>query len=157
MLHGSPSRRSRRNIHSNPEQAYPFAPLLEEKLNGPPTNYGVLRSLYLAYLSRRHLHGYVLYLATLACLASAYLYRVEISALSFPALAWYFFCRPKIVVRAKARVMVFNSTAGFGPDRTGERKIKMAAVYVAPTGFKDEKGCDIMGLYANQFISRGYA
>ena len=156
MMDGTPTRRSYRNRQSNPANYYPFAPLLQERLDGPPTNYGALLSWYLVFLSRRHLHGSILYLA-LACLASAYLYRVEISALSFPALAWYFFCRPKIVVRAKARVMVFNSTAGFGPDRTGERKIKMAAVYVAPTGFKDEKGCDIMGLYANQFISRGYA
>jgi hypothetical protein len=77
--------------------------------------------------------------------------------LSFPALAWYFFCRPKIVVRAKARAMVFLLTKGSGPDGSGERKINMAAVYIAPTGFKDEQGFDLMGLYANQFISKGYA
>jgi hypothetical protein len=33
--------------------------------------------------------------------------------------------------------------------------INLAAVYVAPTGFTDQTGSEIMGLYANQFIKKG--
>ena len=97
------------------------------------------------------MHCFILYLA-LACLASAYFFRLEIGALSMPALAWFFFLRPKIHVSSEARPSEFFSTTG----SRGEYFIDMAAVYVASTGFKDEMGVDIMGLYANQFIKRGY-
>ena len=150
----SPNRKSSRVSHSNLGDPYPFAPLLHERLRSPPTDYGVLQSAYLTFLSRRHLHIYVLYLG-LACFASAYLYRLEIIALSILALAWFFFGRPRIVVHAKAGAQAFNSLVGPGPSGNGVRFFKMASIYVAPTGFKDEQGNDIMGLYANQFIARG--
>jgi hypothetical protein len=150
----TPRRRSMRvaaRTHNSEEiDPYPLGPLLEEVLPPPPTNVGVLFGTYLAFLSRRHLHCYILYLA-LACLASAVFFRLEIGALSMPALAWFYLLRPKIRVSSKAEAKEFYRTTG----TRGTFFIDMAAVYVAPTGFKDEMGCDIMGLYANQFIKKG--
>jgi hypothetical protein len=128
---------------------YPLDPLLEEVLPPSPTNVGVLFGTYLAFLSRRHLHCYILYLA-LACPASACFFRLEIGALSMPALAWFCFLRPKIHASSKAEAKEFYSNTG----SRGSYFMDMAAVYVAPTGVRDEMGCDIMGLNPNQFIKR---
>ena len=147
----SPSRKSRRVAAAQNNDPFPFAPLLLDVIPPAKMISGVIFSTYLTFLSRRHLHCYILYLA-LACLASAYFFRLEIGALSMPALAWFFFLRPKIRVSSEARPSEFFRTTGC----SGGFFIDMAAVYVASTGFKDEMGSDIMGLYANQFIKRGY-
>ena len=147
----TPTRRSARTAARQQNDPYPFAPLLLNDLPPAPTNVGVLFATYLTFLSRRHLHCYVLYLA-LACLASAWFFRLEFGVLSVPALAWFFFLRPKIHISSKACAREFFWSNG----TRSIYSINMAAVYVASTGFKDEKGCDIMGLYANQFIKKGY-
>ena len=147
----SPSRRSLRVASQYAHDPYPLAPLLADELPPPPTIRSVLLFTYLSFLSRRHLHRYVLYLA-LACLASAWFFSLEIAVLSVPSLAWFFFLRPKIHVHRQAEGREFLWTTG----TRGTKNINMAAVYIASTGFKDEQGYDILGLYANQFIPKGY-
>ena len=123
----SPSRRSLRVASQYAHDPYPLAPLLADELPPPPTIRSVLLFTYLSFLSRRHLHRYVLYLA-LACLASAWFFSLEIAVLSVPSLAWFFFLRPKIHVHRQAEGREFLWTTG----TRGTKNINMAAAGTQP-------------------------
>lgn len=157
MSFASPNRRSPRvaaqvAAQQNPDP-YPHAPIKPDDSQRKPSKLerSVVYSTYCTFLSRRHLHCYILYLG-MACLAYAYLFCSDVVILSLPAFAWYFFFRPKIQATSEARPQEFLSTTG----TRGAFFLDMAAVYAAATGFKDEYGRDIMGLYAKEYIRKGY-
>jgi hypothetical protein len=117
-------------------------------------------SIYQAYMSRRHLHKYLLALS-LSILVSSFIVLAVWGgviaavpfALSLPGLFWYLLFRPTPEVYAKSVEQTFLWTDGVAGK--GPKMVRMAQCYVAATGYKDQFGVDILGLYANEFIAKG--
>ncbi len=101
-------------MHSDTDP-YPFAPLITQQVTTPEVEEAItLSSIYIAFLSTRHLHGYILWLSLsflAACLIGFATSGIMIAALLFvlscPGLSWYFLMRPKIRAYAEARDQAF--------------------------------------------------
>lgn len=158
----SPRRRSfRTSAKQSKLDPYRLSPVKPQANSAEPAIQGSLAaSIYLAFVSRRHLHGYLLLLSLSILVASFIVFALWGGviaavpfAISLPGLLWYLLFRPIPKAHAKSKELPFlwmEGSAGKGP-----KLVRMASCYVAATGFKDEYGYDVMGLYANEFIAKG--
>jgi hypothetical protein len=154
------SRASRNHASDADTDPYQYAPLITQKVTKPEVEEAItLSSIYIAFLSRRHLHGNILCLSLsilvaglIGFAASGMMIAAPLFVLSCPGLSWYFLMRPKIRAFAQARAQAFLYTEG--SSSRGQKLVDLPSVYVAGTGYKDELGREVLGLYANQFIPR---
>jgi len=164
MEANSPNRRSsrtRRRDSADTTVPYSFAPLKTQQVTKPKVEEAITySSIYIAFLSRRHLHGNILWLflsvlvaGLIGFAASGIMIAAPLFVLSCPGLSWYFLMRPKIRAFASGRDQAFLYMEG--PSSKGQKIVNLPAVYVAGTGYKDEIGREVLGLYANQFIPEG--
>ena len=138
------------------------------------------RTLYLAFLSARHIHfaaAFCIFLASSLALITLSAVFVTItttkaSVLLLPLVCqlvvWFCVFRPKVVAVAPSKEMRFRlvdrspSYPSGSPRkkkifRTGaEIAVEFASVYVAHTGYLDVRGNPISGLYAGRKILKGY-
>jgi hypothetical protein len=158
----TPTRRSQR-VQSHLEQS-PTRDLHAKK-QSPAEGINVFTSIFLAFLARRHLHIYVLRASVVLMLSSLVALIVLKTQtmvsillcseflLSTIGVLWYFFGRPSVYASARSMRQIYYASEG--PSGQGEKHHWLASCYIASTGYTDEFGNDLLGLYASEFIPAG--
>lgn len=139
-----------------------------------------IRWLYVFFLSARHLHFVASVCLVLACSVGlltlimtfdttcTIFFIVPLLAVVCLDIAWYCFLRPPVVASSPSRTNYFQPAGGRFPSfPTGSSKkskiyrqgndivMTFPPIYVAHTGYFDENGSAIYGLYAGSKISQG--
>jgi len=135
----------------------------EVKLSDETTVMGRLEYNYRLFCSKRHLHHVVQHtgfvFTAVSLLSFTFLFSVTAALVSAAAaaccFAWYYFLRPKVVARVSEQ---FAKTGGKSRNAAKVPKAAKqirAAAYVAETGFYLKSERPILGLYADQNVTRG--
>ena len=163
-MNRSPTRRSQRvneHLQQSPTKKMPDVNMK----TSPAVQISVLASIYLAFLAQRHLHIYVTFVSFAVLLPSLVaLIMLQTGTLqtgflfclvliSCIGVLWYYFARPKVHACARSVDQIYFLSDG--PAGQGTKNHRLASCYVAATGYKDEYGEDLLGLYANEYIPAG--